>query len=365
MYHYRILNFNLGVFILLLNSLIGNAQDTTTVPGLKVSAYLELYYSYDFSKPSDHQRPYFLYNFARHNEVNLNLGFIRAAYSTERLRANLAVMAGNYAQYNLSTEPTALQTIYEANVGVKLSAQHKLWLDVGVMPSHIGLESALGADNWVLSRSIVAENSPYYETGVRLGYWNKNEKLFLAGYYLNGWQRISRIDGNQTPAFGTQVLIKPSKRFTLNWSTFAGNVYPDSTIRWRYYNNLYVIWQVYSKFGITGAFDLGLEQKSVGSNEYNIWWTPLLLLNYKFTPKTAMSVRGEYYLDKGEVIIPNTKGKGFNTLGYSVNVDHTPNNYLMLRLEARCFQSKDAIFTMNGKPSFMNYCLSASMAIKL
>lgn len=362
---YKILCVYLLLVVQLLSGLNLHAQDTASAAALKVSAYLELYYSYDFGQPADHQRPYFFYNYTRHNEVNLNLGYIKATYSKDRLRANLAVMAGNYAQYNLSTEPPALRSIYEANVGARLSAKHNLWLDAGIMPSHIGLESAIGKDNWELSRSMIADNSPYYETGVRMGYLNTNEKVYLAGYYLNGWQRITRVNGNQTPAFGTQLVLKPSGRFTFNWSTFAGNVYPDSVQRWRYYNNLYAIWQVHPKFGITGAVDLGLEQQQTGSKAYNNWWAPLLLLKYKFTGKTGMTLRGEYFSDKNEVVIANSRGRGFNTLGYSVNLDHAPNKYLLLRLEARCLQSKEALFMLNGRSSFMNICLSASMALTL
>ena len=36
----------------------------------------------------------------RHNEVNLNLGFVKAAYASTKSRANLALMAGTYANDN-------------------------------------------------------------------------------------------------------------------------------------------------------------------------------------------------------------------------------------------------------------------------
>jgi hypothetical protein len=83
-------------------------------------------------------------------------------------------MIGNYAQYNLLTEPTWAQFIYEANVGFKISRKQNVWLDAGIMPSHIGFESAVSADCWTLTRSILAENSPYYETGVKISYTNQS-----------------------------------------------------------------------------------------------------------------------------------------------------------------------------------------------
>jgi hypothetical protein len=50
------------------------AQDE---PKIKVSGYLETYYGYDYNKPSDNNRPGFVYSHNRHNEVNLNLGFFK------------------------------------------------------------------------------------------------------------------------------------------------------------------------------------------------------------------------------------------------------------------------------------------------
>lgn len=49
-------------------------------PKIKVSGYLETYYGYDFNNPADNNRPSFIYSHNRHNEVNLNLGYIKANY---------------------------------------------------------------------------------------------------------------------------------------------------------------------------------------------------------------------------------------------------------------------------------------------
>ena len=34
----------------------------------------------------------------------------------------------------------------------------------------------------------------------------------LAGMILNGWQRIKRVDGNNTPLLGSQITFKPNKK---------------------------------------------------------------------------------------------------------------------------------------------------------
>jgi len=338
------------------------AQDSL-VSKLKVSAYLEMYYSYDFSNPPDHEKPSFFYNYVRHNEINLNLGFIKAAYTDARVRANLALMAGTYVQYNLAEEPLALRNVYEANAGVRLSAKHNLWLDAGIMPSHIGLESVVGRDNWELTRSIVADNSPYYETGLKLGYGTANNKVYLAGFYLNGWQRIERVPGNQSPCFGTQLQLRPNSKWLLNWSTFAGNTFPDSLRKMRYYNNVFAQWQLTENFGLTAGFDLGLQQVKKDSSALNDWWSPLFIARLNISPKVIVAARVEYFSDAHQVVTSSGTQKGFEILGYSLNLDYALSEHALFRFEGRTLRSKEKNFVLNSAPSDVNYCLSACIAL--
>ena len=69
---------------------------------LSFSAYGELYYSYDFAKPINHEKSDFIYNHKRANEFNVNLLLAKVNYTDKNTRANLALMAGNYAEYNLA-----------------------------------------------------------------------------------------------------------------------------------------------------------------------------------------------------------------------------------------------------------------------
>ncbi len=137
-------------------------------------------------------------------------------------------MTGTYPNANLATEPGVLKNIYEANIGVKLSSSRNLWLEAGIFGSHIGFESAIGKDCWTLTRSILADNTPYYEAGAKVSYNTPDGKWFLSALVLNGWQRIQRVDGNSLPSFGTQVMFKPTDEITLNSSTFIGTDKPDS-----------------------------------------------------------------------------------------------------------------------------------------
>lgn len=329
-------------------------------PKLTFSGYAEAYYTYDFNEPADHTRPAFLYNHARHHELNINLALLKANYNSDRIRGNVAVMAGTYAQYNLAAEQELVRHIYEANIGVRIGKN--LWVDAGILPSHIGFESAISKDCMTATRSIMAENSPYYEAGAKIS-WSPNEKWTLAAMYLNGWQRIKRPDGNQTPAFGTQLTFRPTSKVTLNWSTFVGNDKPDTSRRMRYFNDVYGIFAVTDKFSLIAGVDYGLEQKEKGESSMNNWYGSTIVAKYAFTDKIALAGRYEYYSDEDGVMIPTGTPDGFKTSGYSLNLDVAPVSNVLFRIEGKCFSSKDDIFTKNMDVKNNNASVTASLAI--
>jgi hypothetical protein len=350
--------------ILSVISLNSFAQTDSTKNPLTISCYIETYYIHDFASPQDHNRQDFVYSFNRHNEVNLNLGFVKAAYETQKVRANLALMTGAYSNANLSAEPGILKNIFEANAGIKISKNKNLWVDAGIFASHIGFESAIGKDCWNLTRSILADNSPYYESGVKLSYTSDNEKWFISGLILNGWQRIQRVDGNNTPAFGHQLTFKPNSKFTLNSSSFVGSDMPDSTTQMRYFHNFYTQIQLHEKFGIIAGFDIGAQQKSKGSSDYNTWYSPVIIAKYSPTEKINIAARGEYYSDANGVIISTGTINGFQTYGYSLNLDYNIADNVVWRIEGRGFTSKDKIFTLDKRPSTQNYFVTTALAIQ-
>lgn len=348
-----------GAAVLISTQLV--AQDSTG--SLTVSGYGEAYYTYDFNKPADNNRPGFIYSHNRHNEFNLNLGFIKANYTAERVRANLAIATGTYMNANYAAEPGVLKNIFEANAGVKISKKKNLWIDAGIMPSHIGFESAIAKDCWNLTRSILADNTPYFEAGAKISYSTDDGKWFLSGMALNGWQRITRVSGNSLMSWGTQIQFKPSSKVLINYSTFLGTDKPDSARLSRFFHNIYGIFNITDKFGITAGFDIGTEEKTPNSSGSNTWYSPVLILKYAFNGKWAVAGRVEHYNDKNGVIIATGTPNGFQTTGYSVNIDHSPFKNILIRLEARSFNSKDKIFV---KPSAMtenNTFFTSSIAV--
>jgi hypothetical protein len=339
-----------------------SAQDNEPSP-LSFSAYAELYYSYDLNKPADNNRPSFFYSHNRHNEFNLNLGFLKAAYNAKNIRGSLAVAAGSYMNANYAAEPGTLKNIYEANAGIKLSKKKNLWLDAGIFGSHIGFESAVSKDCWTLTRSIPADNSPYYESGAKLSYTTDNSKWLISALVLNGWQRIKRVDGNSLMSFGTQVQFKPTSTTVLNYSSFIGTDKPDSARLMRYFHNLYAIFNLSKKLGVTAGFDIGMEQKTKGSSALNTWYAPILIVKYSVTGEWTLAARGEYYMDEKGVIIATGTPNGFKTAGFSLNIDHAPASNLLIRLEGRTLKSRDEIFVKGNGTVRNNTTVTTSVAI--
>jgi hypothetical protein len=328
---------------------------------LTFSGYLETYYVYNFNLPRDHKQPDFMYSYHRANEVTPNLGFIKAAYSATTVRANLALMAGTYANANLASEP--LKNIFEANAGVKISNTKNLWIDAGIFASHIGFESAIGKDCWSLTRSLLADNSPYYESGAKISYTTDNDKWFLSALILNGWQRIQRVDGNSLPSFGTQITFMPSIAVTINSSSFIGTDKPDYARQMRYFHNLYGVFQLSEKVGVTAGVDIGAEEKSATVSSFNRWYSPVLIVKYSLSNKISFSARAEYYQDEYGVIISTGTPNGFKTTGFSLNADYAFTSNAIWRIEARNLSSKDAIFMRDQQPVHNNAMLSTSLAI--
>lgn len=353
-----------GAAVLL--TLAGTAQDSTgkteTNPWT-ISGYAEAYYSFDLNKPATNTRPGFLYSHNRHNEFNANLAYIKGAYNGERVRANLALAAGTYMNANYAAEPGVLKNVFEANVGYKLSAKKNLWLDIGILPSHIGFESAISKDCWTLTRSILAENSPYFESGARLSYSTDNGKWLFSALALNGWQRITRVEGNSLMSWGTQITFKPSSNITLNYSTFFGTDKPDSARLNRMFHNVYGIFQFSNKIGLTAGVDIGTEQKAKGSSERNTWYSPVAILRFTPVNQWAFAVRGEYYSDENGVIIATGTPNGFKTSGVSLNADYLPVSNLALRVEGRWLKSKDEIFVKDGVRKDNSTAITFSAAV--
>lgn len=352
----KIWQFSLS--LLLIFSLSGKAQ---TIDSLKIdfSGFIESYYAYDFNQPSENKKIPFLYNYNRHNEFNINNALLRVKANYENVYASFALHAGTYVEDNYATEDIKL--ISEAIVGIYLDDKRNHAIEMGIMPSYIGFETATSSSNLTLTRSMLAENSPYFITGIKYQF-QSSEKWTFAALLTNGWQRISKPDKSAFPAFGSQITFKPTENATLNWSTFIGDEATEFGLITRYFSNLYFDYRWNESWRTIAGFDVGMQKSTVGDT-YENWFSPVFIAQFSFNSKWQTAFRTEYYQDENNVII-NVNDLGFKTFGNSLNVDFLPTKYVKIRMEARWLKSEELIFLKNNQLVDDNFLITTSMSFE-
>lgn len=310
-----------------LNAQTDSSKTEKKIP-VTIDGYVDAYYSWSSVESVYYQRyipGYFSH--ARRNEINVNHALLTAHYKTDNVRANLGLHAGTYADAN------GPAMIYEANAGFKLA--NGLWLDAGIMPSHIGIETAISKDQATLTRSIAAEYSPYYETGVKLTY-ECGDKWTFSGLFLNGWQNVYK--STASIAGGTQITFKPNDQLTFNSGTYYGEapgyIYSYNAPS-RFFHNFYFTWKVSEKFDLSALYDIGFQKRVLPAQTINTqWMTSALIGRYAFSGKWKMAARGEYVNDPdgAQVVFQNT-------MAYSLNLDYSPFKNVWLRAEGKYLQS--------------------------
>lgn len=338
-------------------------QDSSTLH-LSWQVYGDIYYTLDDHRPANDRRPAFTYNHTRDRGLRPNLLLAQGSAAGKLWRASLGIMTGTYAQENLATEPAFWQQVYEASAGIRIPGPHAVWLEAGIFPSHIGAESAIGINHPTLTRSLAAENSPYYESGLRLSYAPASGKWNAALLLLNGWQHIRRTPGNTGRSFGSQLTWTPNKKITLNWSQFAGNDKPDTARQFRFFQNFYGLWQASPAWYLVLAFDIGWQRRlnQPGSDR---WFTPQVVAQYKPSSNWAFALRAEYYADPAHVIIsPLQAGTRFRTAGFSLNADRRIGKYFTGRIEWKTYRSPEALYLKNNQPVRGNSVFTATLCFQ-
>ena len=340
----------------------GTPPDTT----LKVTfgGFIDTYYAYDFGKPPSMDRSFaggatFTTQPARHNEFNINLAYVEAALSGDRVRGRLALQVGTSVQSNYSAEPsvgaisggTLSRHIQEAYAGYQVTPS--LWVDGGVFYSHMGLESWASKDNLTYTRSLTAEYSPYYSSGIR-AIWAATPKLTAHLHVVNGWQNISET--NTDKGVGLRLDFTPSSTVALSYYNFFNR---ETGGRQRIFNGAGVKLTPNAQTTLLAQFDVGSLAATDGGNGSN-WYGFTVIGKRALTNKLALVGRVERFDDEDQVNIATGLSDPFRGNGFSAGLDVTPHARLLWRTELRGFSNKDAVFP-NGDGS--NSLSSRSMLL--
>lgn len=336
-------------------------SDTSKNFRFSSSGYLECYYLLDFGQPKDNLRPPFYYNYNNSNIPSINFGMISTRFQKGKLKSSLGLMTGSYVSANLAKELTLFKYLYEANLTVILNEKKNIGLQVGIINSHLGFESVIGADCYTLTRSMAAENSPYYETAIKLFGKNKNEHFEYNFLILNGWQKMPRFS-TFTPAVGTQMIYSKNKVIINNSNYFANEGVSTAPI-WRYFNNFFLIGSLNKKSKLIVGVDIGVQHISKMSQLF-FWYSAQALYKYQLTKKFDVAYRIENYKDKHEIITSIPAQLYLDAWAQSINFDYKLNSQILIRAEYKALYNVDPIFNRNNRLSRYNNSITYAIALK-
>lgn len=338
--------------ILRAQSAAPSAAPPDTTPKITFGGFVDTYYAYDFNKPPLFDRA-FTTQPARSNEFNANLAFLEAKLDAPRIRGRFALQAGTSVQANYFNEPrvgvisgpSLSQLIQEAVVGVKLA--NNLWVDGGIFFSHIGEEYWISRDNPTYTRSIVADFTPYYQSGVKLT-WQATPKLTAQLDVVNGWQIISENNTGKSAGIRIDYASKPNLVFS--YYNFLGDEVPVTPVPitvptvggLRFFNGVGVKGNLTEKWLLLAEFDYGIQGRT-GLTTAN-WYGGTLIGRYQATSAVAIIGRVERFDDPDQVLILTGLPDPFNVNGASLGVDVTPASRVLWRSEVRGFHGKHAVF---------------------
>ena len=343
-------------FVLL--SFVSISQDSLTVSKdsiskLKFEVYLDAYFGFNSTQNIEYQIPYFV-SMNRDNEFSINLAYISASYSDDKIRAKFTPAFGSYMESNYSSEKNTFKFVQEASVGFKPFKKKNNWIDLGVLASPYTNETAISSDHIAYSRSLAAEYVPYYLCGAKVTV-PFSKKLTSYFYLVNGWQQIS--DVNSSKSLGTQLEYKPNSKNLFNWNTYVGfeNSSLNPNFRERIFSDIYWTYNLDGKLSFSSCFYVGVQEMKNAKSFSKWWWQGNFLARYAFTEKSSISARIEYFSDVNAIQIQSLNGSviGFETFGTSLGFNYKINKFALLRFESRYFNSPKKIFLEKDK--FVNY----------
>jgi hypothetical protein len=321
------------------------ATATDTTPKISFGAFVDGYYAWDFDRPAGFDRAYTTQP-ERHAEFNINLACADVQLDGPQYRGRLSLQAGTSVDELYAGQPQVggIQYIQEASIGYRLSPQ--LWIDGGIFASYIGLEGWISRDNLTYTRSMIADNSPYYEGGVKLT-WTPSSRLTALFAIVNGWQIISNF--NTPPGVGVRLDYGLSPVITLSYDNFLGNAAPDTAVpRVRFFNDVIVQFNPNARWQLAASFDLGLQSRTASANGTATWNGASLIAKYHATQTLAFVGRIERYADPSSAIIQTgLDGRWFTANGGSFGIDVTPVHRLMWRSELRGLFGDKAVFPLH------------------
>lgn len=309
----------------------GEAFSEPNESPLSTFLFADTYAATSRDTPPNTERTYFT-QASKNGGPHINLAAAGLTYDDRAFRVKLAGQFGDSVNANYAAEPReAWKFLQEGCVGVYLSP--KVSVDAGVFFSPIAGENWVSAYNPNYTRSLIAEFSPYYESGGRVHY-SMSDDWSASLFVLNGWQNISAA---QHPALGTSLSWTDSS-LTITSNTFAGNE-NDGT---RLFHDLIAQKKFLSGSLLSATIDVGHQDAPEPGNGW--WWGYAITGKTPLTETLALNGRIESYQDPNAVITTPPSDTPFRVYGLSLGTDVDLGTGLYVRGEVKHLMGVDRVF---------------------
>lgn len=332
-----------------------SAEDEAIAKGVKISGFVDTYYSYNFNNPNSRRNistsnPLTTNFDFEHNTFSLNLAELVISKGADPVGFRVDLDFGPTTDFvhcantncdALSTSTTESTFRHLQQAYVTWATPFKLNLDYGKFVTHMGAEVIESKDNWNYTRGLLFCCAiPYYHAGLRANLPISN-MIFVNGYLYNGWNNVIENNGKKT--FGLQVGITPIPQLPilLNWigpEDFAG-----SAIDRQVYEAI-VTYNATDSLTFMADYNLGTQDSLAGASRK--YWGIAAYAKWKQDPYT-LALRYEFADDKDNIMFGGTGDidtNGNKIQEFTVTAERTIGGSLLTRLEYRMDMSDDKIY---------------------
>ena len=350
------------VFFLLVSVLMTKYLFSAKAQGaVEVGGYLDTYYAFDLGRPATNERPYTT-TAVRHNEFNVNLAFLEAIVQKSKTTARLAMQAGTSVQNNYATEPSRGSTsggnlsrhLQEAWLEYAISS--KTSLKTGIYFSHLGIENFVSDQNFAYSRSLAADYSPYYQSGLALTHKSSSHQFEI--HLINGWQNIS--EDNDDKALGLKYQYRPNRNdeIVLTYANFLGSY----RTKGRFFHDFNIEWKISQRLALIALFDFGTQENA--HKKKKNFYTSNLQVRFASSEDSSVALRAEWYSDPEQLNLASVTGKPVEIYGGSLTYNKNLDADVLWRAEIRHLRSSKNHFVDGIKNDDNNTLFSSSFSFR-
>jgi hypothetical protein len=324
---------------------------------LTLDVYLDAYYAFSLNRPYDDTLTGSS-TLSRHNEIQINLASIGMSFAYRHVIGKVALQYGtmlNIVQdqdgsVNRGTGISAanLRYIREATLGYHWDRLAGINLEGGIFLSYIGMESYLLAENWLYTRSVICDATPFYFQGLRAQIF-PTTKVKVELWFMNGWQTYAKW--SFAPAGGMAVRWSPREWIAMVANFYVGADTKDVWNRVRFHHDDSLNLRVYNRPTARGLSKLALSINNHGGFEDGgaglpgigdayVGATAASLRAWFARDYVALTVRGEYFTNPSRYLasfpppsLATTPGNDLMIWGVTGGIDLMPTDFFSVRGE--------------------------------